>query len=122
MRDTATDYTVYIIGTLEGEQLIPTDLKKEKNEGDDSSYKYAKSLTICGASGYSGGEPVSAIDAKSEETGDKQTALTLHSLVPVTIKDLKITGGWYDATAYGGGGIVADEIKLPKHPLALLAG
>lgn len=105
MRDTATDYTVYIIGTLEGEQLIPTYLKKEKDEGDDSSYKYAKSLTICGASGYSGGEPVSAIDAKSTETGDKQTALKLHSLVPVIIKDLKITGGWYDEDSTGGGGI-----------------
>ncbi len=109
MRDTATDYTVYIIGTLEGYQLIPTYLKKEKNEGDDSSYKYAKSLTICGASGYSGGEPVSAIDAKSTETGDKETALTLHSLVPVIIKDLKITGGWYDGPYTGGGGIYMKE-------------
>ena len=109
MRDTATDYTIYIIGTLEGEQLIPTYLKKEKNEGDDSSYKYAKSLTLCGASGYSGGEPVSAIDAKSTETGDKQTALTLHSLVPVTIKDLKITGGWYGGNYTGGGGIYMKE-------------
>ncbi|MBR3542269.1 MAG: right-handed parallel beta-helix repeat-containing protein [Treponema sp.] len=109
MRDTATDYTIYIIGTLEGAQLIPTYLKKEKNEGDDPSYKYAKSLTICGASGYSGGEPVSAIDAKSTDTGDKQTALTLHSLVPVTIKDLKITGGWYDGNSIGGGGIYMKE-------------
>lgn len=109
MRDTATDYTIYIIGTLEGAQLIPTYLKKEKNEGDDPSYKYAKSLTLCGASGYSGGEPVSAIDAKSTDTGDKQTALTLHSLVPVTIKDLKITGGWYDGNSIGGGGIYMKE-------------
>lgn len=106
MRDKDTDYTVYIIGTLEGPQTIPDTLKKEDGDPGDN---YAKSLTLCGASGYSGGEPVSAIDAKSTETGDKQTALTLRSLVPVIIKDLKITGGWYNGNTIGGGGIYMKE-------------
>ena len=106
MRDKDTDYTVYIIGTLEGPQTIPGTLKKEDgNPGDN----YAKSLTLCGASGCSGGEPVSAIDAKSTETGGKQTTLTLNSLVPVIIKDLKITGGWYGGTSTGGGGIYMEK-------------
>lgn len=85
--DSSKDYTIFINGTVEGAQTIPATLKS-----DGSGSTNAKSLTICGANGlYTSGEnkgqPKDALDADGEGS-----VLCVQTTVPVSIKDLRITG------------------------------
>ena len=86
LRDASKGYTIFIKGTI-GPQTIPDTLK---NSGTGSGNTYAKSLTLCGVRDPEDGVPTDSIDA----TGAAGTsALTIATTVPVTIKNLKITGG-----------------------------
>lgn len=108
LRDASADYTIHIKGTI-GPQTIPDTLK---NSGSGGGNTYAKSLTLCGVRDPEDGVPTDSIDA-SGAAG--VSALTIATTVPVTIKNLKITGGtgtikeeptmWGTTTtyAYGGG-------------------
>lgn len=71
----AEDYTIYVDGEILGHQTIPSTLTSGK----------ASSLTIQGASGNT-----NDILNGNNTNG---SVLTISSTVPVTIKDLKITGG-----------------------------
>lgn len=69
------DYTIYVDGKINGQQTIPASFTSDN----------ASSLTIQGASGNTN----DSLDGNSEGS-----VLTISSPVPVTIKDLKITGGY----------------------------
>ena len=83
---TSFDYTIHIKGTI-GPQTIPDTLK---NSGSGGGNTYAKSLTLCGVRDPEDGVPTDSIDA-SGAAGT--SALTIATTVPVTIKNLMITGG-----------------------------
>ncbi len=87
LQDASKDYTIFIKGKI-GPQTIPVKLK---NSGSGGGNIYAKSLTLCGAGDPDpSGVPTDIIDA-SGAAG--VSALTIATTVPVTIKNLKITGG-----------------------------
>ena len=89
------DYTIHIKGIVDGGQTIPSDIR-------------AKSLTLCGETplpteGPNKGIPRDVIDAGG---ADGKSALLIETTVPITIKNLKITGGRGAVDggyAYGGG-------------------
>ena len=98
LMDSGTDYMILVDGTLEGAQEIPSAITTAK----------ARSITIQGANGLdAGGMPKDSLNGKNEGT-----TLKISSSVPVTIKNLKITGG----NAEKGGGI------YNKKKLTLLSG
>lgn len=79
LMDSSKDYTIYINGTVTGAQAVPSGIQ-------------ARSLTICGAnglytSGPNAGKPKDALDADGIGS-----ALCVQTTVPVSIKDLRITG------------------------------
>ena len=86
LQDASKGYTIFIKGTI-GPQTIPDTLK---NSGTGSGNTYAKSLTLCGVRDPEDGVPTDSIDA-SGAAGT--SALTIATTVPVTIKNLMITGG-----------------------------
>lgn len=86
LQDASKGYTIFIKGTI-GPQTIPDTLK---NSGSGGGYTYAKSLTLCGAGDPEDGVPTDIIDAAGAAG---TSALTIATTVPVTIKNLKITGG-----------------------------
>ncbi len=106
LQDASKDYTIFIKGKI-GPQTIPDRLKKS---GSGGGYTYAKSLTLCGAGDPEDGVPTDIIDAAGAAG---TSALTIATTVPVTIKNLKITGGtgtlingtgsFGSSIAYGGG-------------------
>lgn len=89
------DYTIHIKGTVFDGQTIPSTIS-------------AKSLTLCGATplpttGANKGIPQDIIDAQRVAG---KSALLIETAVPITIKNLKITGGMGTVDsekAYGGG-------------------
>ncbi|MBP5446950.1 MAG: hypothetical protein J6X95_02460, partial [Treponema sp.] len=103
--NSATPYTVYVSGTLPKDKLqIPAALNSK-----------ARSLKICGLDQLGDdGTPVSAIDADGSGT-----ALTVSTSVPVTLENIKITGG----NATNGGGIyVASGADVTLKENAVVAG
>ncbi|MBQ4015147.1 MAG: leucine-rich repeat domain-containing protein [Treponema sp.] len=87
LQDASKGYTIFIKGTI-GPQTIPDTLK---NSGSGGGNTYAKSLTLCGAGDPDpSGVPTDIIDAAGAAG---VSALTIATTVPVTIKNLKITGG-----------------------------
>lgn len=105
LKDKNKNYTIFIKGTI-GPQTIPDTLKN-----DDSGTTKAKSLTLCGADDPDpSGVPTDSIDA---DGAAGTSALTIATTVPVTIKNLRITGGtgtlingtgsFGSSIAYGGG-------------------
>lgn len=104
------DYTIYIKGTVEGGQTIPSTIS-------------AKSLTLCGASplpttGADAGIPQDIIDARKVAG---KSALLIEKAVPITIENLKITGGMgtVDGGLFYGGGIC---LKAEGGSLTLASG
>lgn len=95
MNNKDTEYTIIIDGELNGAQTIPNTLSTETT----SPYK-AQSVTIQGASGNT----VDILNGGFSSSSNG-TTLTIKSTVPVTIKDLKITGGYATQTPISGGGI-----------------
>ena len=81
--DKDTDYTILVDGELAGAQEIPASVTTAK----------ARSITIQGRTG-SGTDKING--------NNEGTALTIRTAVPVTIKNLKITGG-KKASGNGGG-------------------
>ncbi len=101
LRDENEDYTIYIKGTLELNTYvnIPDTLK---NDGTGTTN--AKSLTLCGAtplptSGEQKGIPQDCIKRRS---GSEGNVIKITSPIDVTIRNLKITGG-YCNYGYGAG-------------------
>lgn len=85
--DKNKDYTIFINGTVTGAQAVPSTLKS-----DGSGETNARSLTISGAnglytSGPNAGQPKDTLDADGIGS-----ALCVQTTVPVSIKDLRITG------------------------------
>lgn len=76
LQNANADYTIYIMGRI-GSVSIPDSV-------------IAKSLTLCGAGDPEDGVPTDIIDA---DGAAGTSALTIATTVPVTIKNLKITGG-----------------------------
>lgn len=101
----ATPYTIYVSGTLAPRKLeLPTTLNSK-----------ARSLEICGLdSPGDDGTPVSAIDADGSGT-----ALTVSTSVPVTIKNIKITGG---NETNGGGVVINSGASVTLGANAVVAG
>ena len=95
--DKDTDYTILVDGELTGAQEIPDTLKKDGT----GAYK-AKSLTISGATGNTTDSLKGGFTSSSNGT-----TLKILTDVPVTIKNLKITGGYAAQTSAGGGGLYA---------------
>ena len=104
------DYTIHIKDIVEEGQTIPPTIR-------------AKSLTLCGetplpTTGANAGVPQDIIDA--QEVGGK-SALLIETTVPITIKNLKITGGRgaKDEELFMGGGIF---LKAEGGSLTLASG
>lgn len=102
--NSATPYTVYVSGTLPKDKLqIPAALNSK-----------ARSLKICGLDPPGDdGTPVSAIDADGSGT-----ALTVLTSVPVTLENIKITGG---NNTLGGGICVASGADVTLKENAVVA-
>lgn len=90
----AADYTIKISGTIPGGQIISSSL----------TTAIATSLTLEGVTGKTGDTWVDVLDG-GFTSSSKGTTLAINTAVPVTLKNLKITGG------YQGGGSGAG-IKL----------
>lgn len=96
LQDANADYTIHIKGTVEGGQTIPSTIR-------------ARSLTLCGETGLDEGVPQDKIDVYDPDDPDSaygKSALLIETAVPITIKNLKITGGMGAVDgeyAYGGG-------------------
>ena len=95
LTDKDTDCTIYIDGEVTGAQIIPSTLKKDGT----GTYK-AKSVTISGATGNT----TDWLDGGFNKDSNG-TTLKILSDVPLTIKNLKITGGYASKDAVGGGGL-----------------
>ena len=94
--DKDTDYTILVDGELTGAQEIPASVTTAN----------ASSITIQGANGLdAGGMPKDSLNGTNEGT-----TLKISSSVPVTIKNLKITGG----NAEKGGGIYNNGTLILK--------
>ena len=109
LRDASKDYTIYIKGELTGRQTIPENLKKT---GSGGVYNYAKSLTLCGARGLDdAGVPQDSINANYSAATSNGCALFVQTTeVPITIRDLKITGGY--SSNFGGGIVTESDLTL----------
>ena len=111
-----TDYTIYIKGELKEDGInLPTTLKT-----DGSGATNAKSLTLCGAQGLdTNGVPQ---DSVSPKTTSGKRVIEVRSYVPLTIRDLTVTGG--NLTSGSGGGIMlyGDHAKLTLDSGALVKG
>ncbi|MCR5723777.1 MAG: leucine-rich repeat protein [Treponema sp.] len=87
-------YRIYVCGTVSGTQVLSENL----------TASVAESITLCGATGLdSSGLHQDVLDANASGT-----VLTISTTVPVTVKNLKITGGRASST-HGGGIYVAVE-------------
>lgn len=100
--DPNKDYTIYINGTVTGAQAVPSGIQ-------------ARSLTISGAnglytSGPNAGQPKDTLDADGIGS-----ALCVQTTVPVSIKDLRITGADDD-------GVSGLLIQEPGVDVTLLGG
>ena len=108
MNNMAVDYTVAIDGEVSGAQTIPSTLKKDGN----GTYK-ARSVVICGATGNT----TDILNGGFTQTSNG-TTLKILTDVPVTIKNLKITGGYAASSSAGGGGIYANgDVTLSEGAL-----
>lgn len=109
LRDASKDYTIYIKGELTGRQTIPENLKKT---GSGGVYNYAKSLTLCGARGLDdAGVPRDSINANFSAATNNGCALFVKTTeVPITIENLKITGGY--SRNFGGGIVTESDLTL----------
>ena len=106
--DKDTDYTILVDGELTGAQEIPDTLKKDGT----GAYK-AKSLTISGATGNTTDSLKGGFTSSSNGT-----TLKILTDVPVTIKNLKITGGYAAQTSAGGGGLYTNgDVTLSEGAL-----
>lgn len=120
------DETIKVKGTLKGTQVIP---------GEEFTTSNCKSLTIIGANGLDAqGNPKDVLTlADDAESG---SVLTINTEVPVTLKNIKITGGkgtlGVDNTEYTtGGGIytgqnatlkLADGVLITGNTVTLSGG
>ena len=110
MDDKNIDYTVVIDGEISGSQTISNSLKNDGN----GTYN-AKTVTIRGATDNS-----TDILNGGFTSNSNGTTLSITSDVPITIKNLKITGG-YASSPIGGGGLYANgNITLSEG--ALISG
>ena len=98
MTDANTNYTICVNGTLTGSQTLSEEFNGK-----------AKSITLCGLNGT------------DKLDGNKSgTVLTIGTTVPVTIKNLTITGGY--ATEKGGGINMASGTVVTLESGALIGG
>lgn len=102
LMDSSKDYTIFVSGTVTGAQAVPSGIQ-------------ARSLTISGAnglytSGPNAGQPKDTLDADGIGS-----ALCVQTTVPVSIKDLRITGAEDD-------GVSGLLIQEPGADVTLLGG
>lgn len=101
----AVDYKIYVSGTL---------APPSKLELPAALNSKARSLEICGLDPLDDGTPVSAINAVGIGT-----ALTVSTTVPVTLENIKVTGG---NNTNGGGIYVASGADVTLKENAVVAG
>ena len=101
----AVDYKIYVSGTLAAPNKL--ELLATLNSK-------ARSLEICGLDPLDDGTPVSAINASGSGT-----ALTVSTTAPVTIKNIKITGG---NNTNGGGVVINSGASVTLGANAVVAG
>lgn len=98
MTDEDVDYTIYVDGELTGGQEI-------KAGSALASGGLAKSITLVGKNGDdSSNVPKDSLKGGFSEESSGRT-LTVSTTVPVTIENLKITGGYLSDTGSFGGGL-----------------
>ena len=100
--NTKEAYTIYVDGEIIGLQSIPSSLTSS----------HASGITIKGVSGNT--------SDILNGNGDSGTVLTISSPVPVTIKDLKITGG--NNSGFGGGINMMSGSNVTLESGALIGG
>ena len=115
MDDTTKDYTIFVDGELSGAQSIGV-------SNGSSAAVGAKSITLTGKNGSDKdvlkGTWDGALDSGSLEPSnvpdEKYTVLSIATSKPVTIRNLKITGGYSSSNGGGiaiqeGGSVIIDE-------------
>lgn len=108
MNNTGINYIIKIDGEVIGAQQIPSTLKKVSS----GTYK-AKSVTLSGATGNTTDSLKGGFTSSSNGT-----TLKILTDVPVTIKNLKITGGYAAQTSAGGGGLYTNgDVTLSQGAL-----
>ena len=104
------DYTIHVVGTVTGAQKLPNTLNGK-----------AQSLTLAGTS-----NTASVLNGNGNATTNNHvTTLTVYTTVPVTIENLKITGGYQNAQNAGGirvGSDTATGITVKLGNGALITG
>ena len=95
---TGKNYTITVNGTLTGGQTLTSSLNDK-----------ASSITIEGATGKSGDDWVDVLNGGFTDNS-RGTTLTVSTNVPITIKNLKITGGYVGEGSGGGVRINADGV------------
>ena len=107
--DSSEDYTIYIDGTLTGEQELGSDLNGK-----------AASITLTGKNGLNGVDvPKDSLNGGFTEDSKGKT-LEISTSVPVTITNLKITGGYADGS--GGGLSVETNANVTLDSGAYICG
>lgn len=101
MDNARTCYTLYIDGSLTGPQVVGSIYPNEYSGLSSTFFPEAASIVLCGATGLDAdGQPLDMIDAGCN-ADNQGSALTIRGATyPITIKNLKITGGY---TENGGG-------------------
>lgn len=95
------DYTIYIVGTVDGAQEIKDDFTDDGSGNETVTTIPANSITLEGFNGLNNGIPQDILNGGFNDN-DNGVTLTIQTNVPVTIKNLKITGG-HSAEDFGSG-------------------
>lgn len=116
LNDASIDYKIYIIGEVTEQVTIPDTLTS-----DASGSTHARSLTFIGYNGLAVNNlPQDSINGGVTDARADGTTLVIETAVPVTIKNLKITGG--NTTIYGGGISVKQNATLKLGDGAHISG
>ena len=112
------DWITNIKGTLTGGHLITTSINASNVN------QYAKSITLNGTSESEGGVPADILNGDFISDTENGAVLSLQLQVPVTLKNLKITGGKNSNSGdiKGGGIYIGSDATLILDDGALITG
>ena len=115
------DYTIYVVGTVDGAQEIKDDFTDDGTGNETVTTIPANSITLKGFKGLDDNDvPQDVLDGGLDEANEGQTLL-ISTSIPVTIKNLTITGG-YQFNNYGAGISVSGNSKVYLEDGTLITG
>lgn len=100
-QNTNTAYTIYIEGTISGQQNFTSNNNNTNNSVKLIKGTNASSITVTGNRSLSNGKPQDTINGNISSNIDNGYAISVTTDVPITFKKIIITGG--KTLNYGGG-------------------